>query len=373
VTVGAVPSVSAVASVSTVVSVSPVTEVLVAEVEPESRDAGAVAHYGDPMREQRTLATAAGLVDRSHRGILAVAGEDRLTWLHSLTTQHLTALAPWQGSELLVLSPHGHVEHHAVVADDGTTTWLDTEPGAAGPLLDFLTRMRFLMRVEPADVSADWALLSLVGPSAAVPGVTLAPPATTPVPEPKFASADVPARPTVVYSVALLADGGGWVRRMPYGYDLLVPRVSAKEWAERLDVPWVGVWAFEALRVADRRPRYGLETDHRTIPAEVGWLADAVHLDKGCYRGQETVARVHNLGRPPRRLVLLHLDGVSTDTLPAPGTPVSTVDGREVGFVGTAVRHHELGMVSLAVVKRSVPDEAPLRVGASAAAIDPTG
>jgi tRNA-modifying protein YgfZ len=301
-----------------------------------------------------------------------VPGSDRLTWLHSLTTQHLTALAPGEGTELLVLSPHGHVEHHALVTDDGTTTWLDTEPGAAGPLLDFLTKMRFLMRVEPADVTADWALLSLVGPDAAVPGLDLAPPVVAPVLGPKFASADVPARPTTVYAVGSLP-GGGWARRMRYGYDLLVPRASVTGWADRLGVPWVGVWAFEALRVADRRPRYGLETDHRTIPAEVGWLADAVHLDKGCYRGQETVARVHNLGRPPRRLVLLHLDGVATDTPPAPGTPVSTVDGRQVGFVGTAVRHHELGMVALAVVKRSVPDTEPLRVAESAAAIDPAG
>jgi folate-binding protein YgfZ len=226
------------------------------------------------------------------------------------------------------------------------------------------------MRVEPADVTADWALLSLVGPAAAIPGVDLPPPVVAPVPGPKFASAEVPARPTTVYSVAALP-AGGWVRRMGYGYDLLVPRSSVPGWAGRLGVPWVGVWAFEALRVADRRPRYGLETDHRTIPAEVGWLAPAVQLDKGCYRGQETVARVHHLGRPPRRLVLLHLDGITTDTLPAPGAPVSTVDGREVGFVGTAVRHHELGMVALAVVKRSVPDAEPLRVAGSAAAIDP--
>ncbi|OLB81691.1 MAG: folate-binding protein YgfZ [Actinobacteria bacterium 13_2_20CM_2_71_6] len=361
--------------------------VLIADIEPDSRDSGAVAHYGDPMREQRTLATAAGLVDRSHRGVIAVPGPERLTWLHSLTTQHLTTLAPGQGTELLVLSPHGHVEHHALVAEDGTTTWLDTEPDRAGPLLDFLTKMRFLTRVEPAEVTADWGLLSLVGPAAAdalaglgpVSGAVaglgsalagLAPPEVAPVPGPKFASVDVPGRPTTLYSVASLP-GGGWARRMGYGYDLLVPRASVPEWSERLDVPWVGVWAFEALRVADRRPRYGLETDHRTIPAEVGWLADAVHVDKGCYRGQETVARVHNLGRPPRRLVLLHLDGISTDTLPEPGTKVSTVDGREIGFVGTAVRHHELGMIALALVKRSVPDTEPLRVAESAAAIDP--
>ena len=346
-------------------------EVMVAELAPDSRDAGAVAHYGDPVREQRLLATAAGLVDRSHRGVLAVPGPDRLTWLHDLTTQHLTALAPFEGTELLVLSPHGHVEHHALVADDGTTTWLDTEPDRAGPLLDFLTRMRFLTRVEPADVTADWALLSLVGPRATVPGIDLDPPSVVPVPPAKFASADVPARPTTVYPLAALP-GGGWVRRMGYGYDLLVLRASVPDWAGRLGVPWAGVWAFEALRVAERRPRLGLETDHRTIPAEVGWLAASVHLDKGCYRGQETVARVHHLGRPPRRLVLLHLDGLSTDQLPVPVTAVSTMDGRQVGFVGTAARHHELGMIALAVVKRSVPDTEPLRVAESTAAIDPT-
>ncbi|MEN3309934.1 MAG: tRNA-modifying protein YgfZ [Micromonosporaceae bacterium] len=343
-------------------------EVLVEAVEPGSVDAGAVAHYGDPVREQRTLATAAGLVDRSHSGVLAITGADRLEWLHSLTTQHLSALAPGDGTELLVLSPHGHVEHHAVVTDDGTTTWLTTEPGRAQPLLDFLGKMRFLMRVEPVDVSADWALLSLVGPRASVPGIELPPPVVTPVPAAKFASADVPRQPTTRYATAALP--GGWVRRMSYGYDLLVPRGSVAEIADRLGVPWAGLWAFEALRVADRRPRFGFETDHRTIPAEVGWLAGAVHLDKGCYRGQETVARVHNLGRPPRRLVLLHLDGISTDNLPERGTTVSTVDGREVGFVGTAVRHHELGMIALAVVKRNVADDEPLRVSSSSAAID---
>ncbi len=346
------------------------TEVLVEAVAPGSPDAGAVAHYGDPMREQRLLATGAGLVDRSHRGVLAVPGADRLTWLHSLTTQHLEDLRPGEGTELLVLSPHGHVEHHAVVTDDGATAWLDTEPGAAPGLLDFLTRMRFLMRVEPADVTAEWALLSLVGPAAIVPGLTLAEPVVAPVPAAKFASAEVPPRPTTVYATAPLP-GGGWARRMAYGYDLLVPRGRAAEVAAELGVPWAGIWAFEALRVAARRPRLGFETDHRTIPAEVGWLAGAVHLDKGCYRGQETVARVHNLGRPPRRLVLLHLDGVTSDEPPATGTPVTTADGREVGFVGTAAHHYELGMIALAVVKRSVDDGEPLRVGPSAAAIDP--
>ncbi|WP_433344893.1 YgfZ/GcvT domain-containing protein [Micromonospora sp. CA-111912] len=349
--------------------------------EPAHRAAGVrgvAAHYGDPMREQRTLDTAVGLVDRSHRGIIAVPGEERIGWLHTLTTQHLATLKAGEGTELLVLSPHGHVEQHAMVAEDGETTWLDTEPGATGGLLTYLERMRFFSKVEPRDATAEHALLSLVGPEAAgalgTLGVTgLAEPDAVGVPGPKFRTGEMPSRPTVRYAVAPLPIGG-WARRGPLGVDLLVPRVAMDQVVAELrgaGVPVVGLWAYEAIRVAARRARVGVDTDHRTIPADVDLIARAVHLDKGCYRGQETVARVHNLGRPPRRLVLLHLDGVTTDLLPAAGTPV-TLDGRAVGFVGTAVHHHELGQVALAVVKRNVGDDASLLVGETAAAIDPS-
>lgn len=308
--------------------------VLVRDIDPLSPDAGVPAHYGDPLREQRILATEAGLVDRSHRGVLAVPGADRLSWLHSITTQHLTSLPPWSGTETLVLSPHGHIEHHAMVTDDGETTWLDVEPATAPALLDFLERMRFLMRVEPADVTADWALLSLVAPGTA--------PDLLPVPGPKFAAGTVPPRTTSRYEVRPRPDGQGWSRAGRLGVDYLVPRPAVPALAEELGVPWCGVWAYEAVRVAARIPRLGFETDHRTLPSEVDLTAAAVHLDKGCYRGQETVARVHNLGRPPRRLVLLHLDGTTSDVLPPSGAAVTTVDGRVVGRVGTAVHHYEL-------------------------------
>jgi folate-binding protein YgfZ len=348
--------------------------------EPAHRAAGVrgvAAHYGDPMREQRTLSTAVGLVDRSHRGVLAVPGEERISWLHTLTSQHLATLGAGQGTELLVLSPHGHVEQHAMVAEDGETTWLDTEPGATAGLLSYLERMRFFSKVEPRDATADHALLSLVGPEAdgalATLGVTgLAAPDLVAVPGPKFRSGELPPRPTVVYDVRPLP-GGGWARRVALGVDLLVPRPAMTQVVAELrgaGVPVAGLWAYEAVRVAARLPRVGVDTDHRTIPAEVGLIAPAVHLDKGCYRGQETVARVHNMGRPPRRLVLLHLDGVTTDQPPAAGTPV-TLDGRAVGFVGTAVHHYELGQVALAVLKRNVPDDARLLVGETAAAVDP--
>lgn len=273
-------------------------------------DSGVAAHYGDPYAEQRALERGAALVDLSHRGVVRIAGPDRLSWLHSLVTQHVAALAPGQPVQALVLSPQGHVEHHLHLVDDGEAVLAHVEPGTAPALLDFLDRMRFMLRVEVSDVTASYAVV-----------------------------ADPQMR--------------------------LLPREELAD----LDGPLAGVQAYEALRVADRTPRLGVDTDHRTIPHEVGWLATAVHLDKGCYRGQETVARVHNLGRPPRRLVLLHLDG-SDSELPSTGDAVQ-LDGRDVGRVGTAVRHHELGPIALALVKRNVPDEAELVAGGVAARIDP--
>ena len=325
-------------------------------------DGGSVAaHYGDPLREQRLLAEGAGLVDRSDRDVLTVPGADRLTWLHSLTSQHLERLADGTGTEALVLSPHGHVEHHLVLAELAGITWADVEPGTGAGLVAFLDRMRFLLRVEPALATADWALLTLAGPAAAD----------------VLAAAALPA-PAVPYGVSATGDGG-WVRRMPpLGdggvdvLDLLVPRAQLAARAEALVAAGAapaGLDAYEALRVEARRPRLGVDTDHRTIPNELEWLRTAVHLDKGCYRGQETVARVHNLGRPPRRLVLLHLDGVAEE-LPLPGTPV-LAGAREVGRIGTAVRHHELGVVALALVRQSAVAGSALTAGGSVAAIDP--
>ena len=345
------------------------TTVMVEDLDPTSADAGVPAHYGDPMREQRTLATAVGLVDRSHRDVIAVPGEERASWLHTLTTQHLSDLTTNQGSELLVLSPHGHVEQHAFVTEDGTTAWLDTEPRAGEGLLKYLEMMRFFTKVEPRDASGEIAVLSLVGPGAADLFPGLAAPRLGEVPGPKFAAGSVPPEPTSRYAVEPFE--GGLARRVPLGVDLLIPRATRTAVIEKLGVPLAGLWAYEAIRVERRLPRLGWETDHRTIPAEAELVAAAVHLDKGCYRGQETVARVHHLGRPPRRLVLLHFDGIATDQPPPQGTPVVS-GGREVGFVGTAVRHHELGLIALAVLKRNVADDAELTVGASVAAIDPS-
>ncbi|MCM3885438.1 folate-binding protein YgfZ [Frankia sp. R82] len=338
-------------------------------------DGAVAAHYGDPLRDQRSAFTGAVLVYCSDGGVVRVGGRDRLGWLHSITSQHLSGLGPLRGSEALVLSPQGHVEHHLVLLDDGDATWIDVEPGTTAGLLRYLESMRFLLRVEPQDVTADQAVLSVLGPDAArVVAAALADGTDLDLPDP------LPAEPTGAptagpYPVVRTA-GGTLVRRLPHGLDLLVERSALAGTAQRLRdagaVP-AGLAAFEAARIAARRPRLGRETDHRTIPHEVDWLTSAIHLDKGCYRGQETVARVHNLGRPPRRLVLLHLDG----TVAAAGSPV-TAQGREIGFVGSSEMHAELGPIALAIVKRSVAGDAALVVtdpdGAPiAAAIDPDG
>ncbi|MCC3764107.1 folate-binding protein [Glycomyces sp. TRM65418] len=338
---------------------------------PDTAQSGRTAwHYGGPLTEQRTAIESGALFDRSDRDIITVTGPQRLEWLHSLATQHLTSLQPHHGTEMLILSPTGRIEHHAEVYDDGETTWLDTEPGRGEALRKYLELMKFRTEVDIVDASEEWALLTYTGRAGGASGQAAedafaAGPVVQPVPVAKFAAKDLPAVATAQYPGAALA--GGWVRRTDAlreaTYDQLVRRdelESALEaQGERLNV--AGTWAFDALRVAAKLPRFGIDTDERTVPHEVPhWLAAAVHLDKGCYRGQETVAKVHHLGQPPRRLVMLHLDGTDEHP-PASGTPV-TADGKEVGFIGTAVQHYELGQIALAMVKRSVAADPDVRL-----------
>lgn len=326
-------------------------------------DAGAVWHYGDPLGEQRSAASAAVWVDRSHRAVLTLTGKDRQTWLHSISSQHVSALPEGVVTENLSLDLQGRVEDHWIQTDLGGTTYLDTEPWRGEPLLTYLRKMVFWadVQIEPADM----AVLSLLGPALAEEGVIEA-----------LGCGELPPEAT-----AVALPGGGFVRRLPapgIELDLVVPRQSAAEYTRRLSEAGVrpaGVWAYEAHRVAARRPRLGVDTDERTIPHEVGWIGEpgvgAVHLDKGCYRGQETVARVHNLGKPPRMLVILQLDG-SSDR-PVTGDAV-TAGGRNVGRIGTVVEHADEGPIALALLKRALPVETELVAGAEAqapAVIDP--
>jgi tRNA-modifying protein YgfZ len=321
-------------------------------------DEGVAAHYGDPMREQRTTEESAGVVDRSNRGVLRITGPDRLSWLHSLTTQQLEGLATGTAAQALVLSPNGHIEHHLTLTDDGTATWVHVEPGTVAALAEFLESMRFMLRVEVADISQDSAVLTVLVPRGGSGG-------SSPPERAESAAGDL---------VAGLEGVQASVNPGPFGtIDLIVARDQLADVAGdlvRRGAAAAGMWAFEALRIAAHVPRLGLDTDHRTIPHEVGWIESAVQLNKGCYRGQETVARVHNLGHPPRRLVFLHLDG-SAERLPEHGDPVEAAgaeQGVTVGFTGSAARHYELGPIGLALVKRTVPVDATLLAGGVAAA-----
>ena len=306
---------------------------LAGAVEAEWPDEGVAAHYGDPTREQRVMSEQPTLVDRSNRGVVKVTGPDRLSWLHSLTSQHLERLSPGSTQQALVLSPQGHLEHHLTLTDDGTATWIHVEPHTAQALVEYLNSMRFMLRVEVEDLSDALGVATITPGDAAAPLVE-----------------DAEAKA---------------VMQGPFGIDLIVEPDAMGKLAATY--PVAGLWAFEAARIAAHIPRPGLDTDHRTLPHEIGLIEAAVHLNKGCYRGQETVARIQNVGRPPRRLVFLHLDG-SVDRLPKHGSPITTEDGTEVGFVGSAARHFELGPIGLGLIKRTVPADAALLADGVAAA-----
>jgi len=311
-------------------------------------DEDGLVHMGTPMREQQLLERGDAIASLGDRSVVAVTGPDRLSWLDSLTSQAVAGLLPGESTELLVLDPQGRVEHAASVVDDGETTWLITDAVRAGALATWLQRMRFRLRVEIADRAGDTAVVG--GTRSAV--ADLAAVATWHDPWPEVS-------------------GGGWGYAAAEGHP-----AAARDWAEAVVLrpelerladearagsrAFAGRLAADALRIAAWRPRPGAEADGMTLPHEVDWLRTAVHLSKGCYRGQETVAKVHNLGHPPRRLVALQLDG-SDAVLPEPGAVVRR-EGEEVGHVTSAARHFEQGPIALAIIKRAVPVDAALTV-----------
>ena len=286
----------------------------------EGLDKGAIWHFGEVAKEQRALAEGKAWADLSHRSVIAISGEDRLMWLHSLTTQHLEKLVAGEWKEALILDPQGHVEQQLFLVDDGTTTFIHLDHEKVPSLLDYLQKMKFMLRVDVRDVSNEYAILKAPGKTDVIGG--------------------------------------------PFA---LVPRAELAATLEAFNSAnlQIGMWAIEAERIAQGRARIGVDSDYKSIPNELGLLNKAVHMNKGCYRGQETVAKVFNLGHPPRRLVLLHLDGSAVD-IPSQGDPV-VYNGKEIGFVGSVARHYELGPIALAVIKRMTPADAVLEVKGIAA------
>ena len=279
-------------------------------------DKGAIWHFGEPNKEQKELVNGNGWADLSHRAVISISGKDRLTWLHALTTQHLEKLTPGAWQEALILDAQGHIVEQLFLVDDGSTTWIHTEAQRCEPLIEYLEKMKFMLDVTVKDQSNNYAVLRAAGAADNVGG--------------------------------------------PYA---LVPRGELSDTVGAFNKAHtqVGIWAVEALRVAQGRARLLFEVDHKSIPNELGFLNKAVHMQKGCYRGQETVAKVFNLGQPPRKLVLLHLDGSMVE-LPEHGAKI-TLDDKEIGYIGTVARHFELGPIALGLVRRNTQQEAQLLAG----------
>ena len=316
--------------------------------------AAEVAHFGMPLREQRQLVGGTALADLSATRVFRFEGADRLTFVNTLTSQKVDALPPHRSTETLVLSPTGHIEGWLRLIDDGEALWALSDV-RTDEAIDFLDRMRFMMRVEIHDVTDTYQAVGFIG----------APPedlATTIVwndPWPAIGAGST--------SYAAIDLGAPVASDDHPGADIdfriaVVDREVLRDWRhEGLSVAGRDAW--DALRVEAWRPD-APEVDHRALVGELDVLRTAVHLEKGCYRGQEAVARVHNLGQPPRRIVFLHLDG-SGHIVPEAGAEVrAEVRGalRSVGHVTTSALHWELGPVALAVIKRNVDPEAQLTV-----------
>ena len=352
---------------STIAPLVPASPLLALDgaVEADGIDLGVAAHYGSPNTEQRRLLAGTAIVDLSHRGVLSVSGPDRLTWLNSMSSQELRGLTPGQSTETLLLDPNGHLEYAIALIDDGVESWLLVEAADLPGLHAWLDRMRFTLRVQVVDHTLAYATIGTMAEDPTLLGLSPAAPNGVPL---------------VWHDPWAAVAAGGWQYAADTAHpgadwrfsEVLIDRsalLALRDAAAAGTVATAGLLALEALRIAAWRPRAALDADDRTIPHELDWLRTAVHLNKGCYRGQETVAKVHNLGHPPRRLVLLHLDG-SDAVLPAHGDEVqgdrfvagAAPERRTVGTITSSAIHYELGPIALAVVKRTVPGSVTLHV-----------
>jgi folate-binding protein YgfZ len=296
--------------------------------------------FSNPLVEQREFMAGSAAVLLEDKSIITVTGADRLSWLNDLFSQKLDDLKPQVSVDALWLDPQGRIVRDFHIIDDSEKTWLITYSSDIDNLLNQLRRMVFRAKVVLEEHSNDFAVLATWG--SAVAGTVITWQDTWP-------------------NVALGGYRYGEAPLEPWNYwESVVPK-------EQLDLVWqeykhCGTMALDALRVAARRPLGPNEIDERALPHEFDWLASAVHLDKGCYRGQEAVAKVHNLGHPPRRMVFLHLDG-SAHALPDTGDEIFISGGTEsIGKITSVGQHHEMGPIALGLVKRNTPADTELKV-----------
>jgi len=295
--------------------------------------------------QYRALKEEAGVLDRSERGKLIARGADAVEYLQGQLTNDVEALAPDGGCYTALLDRKGHMQADMRLLRLGTgDLWLDTEPETAATVERHLRMYSVGREVEVEDVSGEWSILSVIGPAAAEMAGTspLAPEHVQ-----RFYERE---------GVELLAVA------TDLGLDLIVRTGGAQELREllrRSGAAEVTEPATEILRVEAGRPRFGREMTTATIPQEAGIDERAVSFTKGCYIGQETVARLHYRGKPNRHLRGLRLEGPVAD-----GDAIAFGE-REVGTVGTAVLSPSLGPIALAIVRREAEPGSRVVIGES--------
>jgi folate-binding protein YgfZ len=295
--------------------------------------------YSNPLVEQREFVAGSSAVLLEDKSVIVVTGEDRLTWLNDLFSQKLDDLKPGVSVEALWLDAQGRIVRDFHIVDDGEKSWLITYSTELANLVTQLQRMVFRAKVTVEDVSSDYAVVATWSKDVAGSVMSW----QDPWPE---------------VSVGGWRYGGGPTEPWNYRESLVPASEVVSVWK---DFKHCGTMALDALRVAAMRPTGPNEIDEKALPHEFDWLSCAVHMNKGCYRGQEAVAKVHNLGHPPRRLVFLHLDG-SAHALPDLGDEIFGADDVAIGKVTSVGQHHEMGPIALGLVKRNTPIDIELKV-----------
>lgn len=358
-------------------------------------------HFGNPLREQALLAQGQAWA-WLNRDVVEVNGADRLSYLTTVSSQVLTDLEnDGQSRQVLFLDANGHILYAALAvaglvpapaeqaAPGEQSVLLLVDAGCGEGLAQLLNSRRFMLRVQ-AQVRPDLQVAGAIGDGvqklAGVvenlvttwrdpwPGIT--PGGSTYFTGTRHPGANYRAGGVVVAleagqtapdQAAAPGQAPGPSQAAASGQETAPSQApAAGELIQAGDLTQVGELAWEALRIEAGLPRWAREVDARAIPNELDWLRTGVHLNKGCYPGQETIARTVNLGRPPRRLVQLQLAGWQGQ-LPEVGARVylpvgDNPAGKAVGTITSVARHWELGNIALALVRRGVPAQAELAV-----------
>lgn len=292
--------------------------------------------------QYRQLREECGLLDRSARGKLLVGGPDAAEYLQGQLTNDVEALEVGDGQYAALLDRKGHMQADMrVLRPEAEQIWIDTEPEALAASRRHLEMYSIGRDVQVADVSEEKAIFSLIGPrSVEIAGTAALPPHAC--------------ETTSVGGVGCLAVG------TPEGIDLIAPAAEAERLREALlagGAVAVSAEAAEILRIEAGVPRFGAEMGSGTMPAEAGIVEEAVSFTKGCYIGQETVARLHYKGKPNR-----HLRGLRLSAPAEPGAALRLGE-KEVGRLGGSAVSPALGPIALAIVRREAEPGAELAVG----------